>query len=60
VGYMANTRKGPWRIAQSPPLQRGLDGAFWKAYGLLDLQERYQLIRDTWRTAGCGPARPVV
>jgi RNA-directed DNA polymerase len=60
VGYMANTRKGPWRIAQSPPLQQGLDGAFWKTHGLLDLQERYQLLRNAWRTAGCGPARPVV
>ena len=60
VKYMANTRKGPWRIAQSPPLQQGLDGAFWKAHGLLDLQERYQLLRSAWRTAGCGPACPVV
>lgn len=60
VGYMANTRKGPWRIAQSPPLQQGLNGAFWKAHGLLDMHERYQLLRDSWRTAGCGPARPVV
>lgn len=44
VGFMANTRKGPWRIAQSPPLHEGLNGAFWKAQGLLDLRERYQLL----------------
>lgn len=60
VGFMANTRKGPWRIAASPPLQQGLDKAYWAAQGLVSLQERYHLIRNTWRTAGCGPARPVV
>jgi RNA-directed DNA polymerase len=60
VGYMANTRKGPWRIAGSPPLQQGLDNAYWRAQRLIDLQERYDSIRNTWRTAGCGPARPVV
>ncbi|MDP2659890.1 MAG: group II intron reverse transcriptase/maturase [Dehalococcoidia bacterium] len=60
VGFMANTRKGPWRIAQSPPLQQGLNGAYWQAQGLLDLNQRYRLLRRPWRTAGCGPARPVV
>lgn len=60
VGYMANTRKGPWRIAGSPPLQQGLSRAYWKGLGLVGLLERYHLIRNTWRTAGCGPARPVV
>ena len=60
VGYMANTRKGPWRIAASPPLQQGLNKAYWREQGLVDLLERYLSIRNTWRTAGCGPARPVV
>ncbi len=60
VGYIANTRKGPWRIAASPPLQQGLNRAYWKEQGLIGLMERYQLTRQTWRTAGCGPARPVV
>ena len=60
VGYMANTRKGPWRIAGSPPLHQGLNNAYWRAQGLIDLQERYHSIRNTWRTAGCGPACPVV
>ena len=60
VGYMANTRKGAWRIAGSPPLQQGLNNAYWRAQGLIDLQERYNSIRNTWRTAGCGPACPVV
>ena len=60
VGFMANTRKGPWRIAASPPLQQGLNKAYWAEQGLVGLLERYHLIRNTWRTAGCGPARPVV
>ena len=60
VGFMANTRKGPWRIAASPPLQQGLNNAYWEAQGLVSLLKRYQAIRNTWRTAGCGPACPVV
>jgi RNA-directed DNA polymerase len=60
VGFMANTRKGPWRIAASPPLQQGLNNAYWEAHGLVSLLKRYQAIRNTWRTAGCGPACPVV
>ena len=60
VGYMANTRKGPWRIAASPPLHQGLNKAYWASQGLIDLHERYHSIRNTWRTAGCGPACPVV
>ena len=60
VGITANTRKGTWRIAASPPLQQGLDKAYWAAQGLVSLLERYHLLRNTWRTAGCGPARPVV
>jgi group II intron reverse transcriptase/maturase len=60
VGFTANTRKGPWRISASPPLQQGLNKAYWARQGLVSLQERYHLIRNTWRTAGCGPACPVV
>jgi RNA-directed DNA polymerase len=60
VGFMANTRKGPWRIAASPPLKQGLDNAYWEAQGLVSLQSCYHAIRNTWRTAGCGPACPVV
>ena len=60
VGFMANTRKGPWRIAASPPLSQGLNNAYWEAQGLVSLQKRYHAIRNTWRTAGCGPACPVV
>ncbi|MCL4535728.1 MAG: group II intron reverse transcriptase/maturase [Bacteroidetes bacterium] len=60
VGFTANTRKGAWRIAASPPLQQGLNRAYWAGLGLVGLLSRYHQRRNTWRTAGCGPARPVV
>lgn len=55
----ANSRKGPWRMAGGP-MNRALDTAFWRARGLLSLTELYEKTRQAWRTAGCGPARPVV
>lgn len=33
----ANSGKGTWRMAGSPPLQRTLDNAFWQAQGLVSL-----------------------
>jgi hypothetical protein len=56
---LANSRKGPWRMAD-PPLNSALNNAYWRAQGLLSLTECYQSIRQSWRTAGCGPACPVV
>jgi hypothetical protein len=35
---------------------RALDTAYWRAQGLLSLTELYQMTRQSWRTAGCGPA----
>lgn len=59
VHELANTRKGPWRMA-SGPLNSVLTNAFWRSQGLISLVARYHEIRQLWRTAGCGPARPVV
>ncbi|WP_198003920.1 group II intron reverse transcriptase/maturase [Thermosinus carboxydivorans] len=59
VHEFANTRKGPWRMAHGP-MNRALGNAYWRAQGLMSLTERYQKLRQAWRTAGCGPARPVV
>jgi RNA-directed DNA polymerase len=56
----ANTRKGYWRSANTPQVHQTLGLAYWRAQGLVSLLERYQEIRETWRTAGCGPACPVV
>jgi RNA-directed DNA polymerase len=59
VHQYANSRKGPWRMAGGP-LNRALGSAYWRTQGLLSLSESYQATRQAWRTAGCGPACPVV
>jgi RNA-directed DNA polymerase len=52
--------KGPWRNAGSPPMHAGLTKDYWSQLGLVSLAEQYRKIRNEWRTAGCGPACPVV
>ncbi len=52
--------KGTWRLAASPPVQQALSNAFWRRQGLESITERYHQLRTTGRTAGCGPACPVV
>ncbi len=56
----AGTRKGSWRISGSAPLQRAMPNAYWVELGLRGFSEPYRRFRDATRTAGCGPARPVV
>ena len=56
----ANSRRGYWRIARSWVLTRGLTNAYWREQGLLGFSDPYRRFRDATRTAGCGPARPVV
>jgi group II intron reverse transcriptase/maturase len=56
----AGSRKGYWRIAGSPVLQRALPNAYWAELGLKGFSDPYRRFRDALRTAGCGPARPVV
>ncbi len=56
----ACSRKGYWRIAGSAPLQRALPNAYWADQGLKGFIDPYRRFRDATRTAGCGPARPVV
>jgi hypothetical protein len=56
----AGSRKGYWRISGSPPLQRALPNAYWASLGLKGFADPYRRFRDAERTAGCGPARPVV
>jgi RNA-directed DNA polymerase len=41
-----NTRKGYWRIAGSPILQRTLDNQYWKSNGLKSLKDRYNDLRN--------------
>ena len=54
------SRKGSWRIAGSYVLARALPNAHWAALGLKGFSDPYSRFRDATRTAGCGPARPVV
>ena len=41
-----NTRKGYWRIAGSPILQRTLDNRYWESNGLKSLMDRFNSIRN--------------
>ncbi len=56
----ANSRRGYWRLAGSPPLARALPNRYWTDLGLVSISDRVGRHWDLWRTAGCGPARPVV
>jgi group II intron reverse transcriptase/maturase len=56
----ACSQKGYWRLAGSAPLQRALPNAYWANLGLQGFTLPYRRLRDAERTAGCGPARPVV
>jgi len=56
----AASQKGPWRLAGSFVLQRALPTAYWTDLGLQGFTIPFHRFRDATRTAGCGPARPVV
>ncbi len=56
----AASRKGYWRLSGSAPLHRALPNGYWAGLGLVPLSDRIRRLREHWRTAGCGPARPVV
>ncbi len=38
----ANTSKGTWRIAGSPPLQRAMTNAYWRGHGLVGFTDSYR------------------
>jgi group II intron reverse transcriptase/maturase len=56
----ANSRRGYWRIAGSAVLQRALPNVYWQNLGLAGFLGPYRQLRAARRTAGCGPACPVV
>ena len=56
----ACSRKGYWRISSSQILHVALPNAYWTRQGLQGFAEPYRRFRDAKRTAGCGPACPVV
>ena len=41
-----NSRKGYWRISNSPILHKTLDNSYWSNRGLKSLQERYSFLRQ--------------
>jgi len=60
MSRLVSSGKGPWRNAGSPPMQAVLTNAYWAQSGLLSLAAQRRALRNEWRTAGCGPACPVV
>lgn len=44
----AGSKKGLWRIADSPPLKRTLTNAYWRSQGLVSLLDEYHKIRQAW------------
>jgi len=60
VREWAGSRKGYWRVAGSWILTRTLTNAYWADQGLKGFSDPYRRFREALRTAGCGPACPVV
>jgi hypothetical protein len=56
----AASRKGYRRMSGSAPLSRAMPNRYWASLGLVSLGSRVRRLREHWRTAGCGPACPVV
>ncbi len=56
----ASSSKGPWRVAGSWILSTTLTNAYWTSHGLHGFTDPHHRFRDATRTAGCGPACPVV
>jgi RNA-directed DNA polymerase len=52
--------KSPWHMAHSPVIHEALSSAFFDRVGVPDLSFLYSILRYSLRTAGCGPACPVV
>jgi RNA-directed DNA polymerase len=46
VHQLANTRKGAWRIANTPQIHKALGNAYWQSLGLRSLFQRYTEIRQ--------------
>ncbi len=44
----AGSRKGPWRLARSAPLQRAMPRRYWTDLGLLGFVEAYGRVRAVW------------
>jgi group II intron reverse transcriptase/maturase len=52
--------KSPWRMAHAPVIHEALDGRFFERIGVPDIPFLFSVLHYSLRTAGCGPACPVV
>ena len=48
VWQAAGSRKGYWRIAESVSLHKALNNAYWRAQGLVPIEDRRQAVRNKW------------
>jgi group II intron reverse transcriptase/maturase len=60
LAALGAVKHGPWRMAATPVVHMALSNAYWQRQGLRSITERYHSVRSSQRTAGCGPACPVV
>ena len=60
LAALGATGKSPWHMAETPVVHMALSNAFWRAQRLCTLTAYYHQLHVPRRTAGCGPACPVV
>jgi RNA-directed DNA polymerase len=60
LAAMGAAGKSPWHMAATPVVHMALSKAYWQAHGLSTLTTIYHQLHIPRRTAGCGPACPVV
>jgi RNA-directed DNA polymerase len=48
---MGNSRKGDWRSSRTSATHRAMGVAYWIKLGLEELETRYFVFRESWRTA---------
>jgi len=56
----SHSGKGPWRLSMTAGIQRALTIEYLTELGLFDLESYWDSFAPLRRTAGCGPACPVV
>jgi len=44
---ISGSRKGYWRLARTPQLNKALGLAYWRDQGLVSVAERYDALRST-------------
>jgi hypothetical protein len=47
ASLVSSSRKGEWRFANTPQMNKALGIAYWQSQGLKSLVERYDALRST-------------